>query len=131
MAFFIPKFTIYIQSRTKRLMEIKNPDHQNKDSRKYKKLQIWKLIDIKNIYHTMDEILEIGIKAGKNENRNINEGKTHDLEYQKINTGDQKSMRGQEMDKIYWIKLYRNRETTRTVKTIYTVFIILYFLLLP
>merc|ERR1712120_49941 len=79
MAFFIPKFTIYIQSRTKRLIEIKNPDHRNKDSRKYKKLQIWKLIDIKNIYHTMDETLEIGIKAVKNENRNISETKTHKI----------------------------------------------------
>merc|ERR1711867_114504 len=79
MAFFIPKFTIYIQSKTKRIIEIKNSDHRNKDSRKYKKLQIWKLIDIKNIYHTMDEILEIGIKAVKNENRNISEAKTHKI----------------------------------------------------
>ena len=79
MAFYMPKFTIYIQSKTKRIIEIKNPDHRNKDSRKYKKLQIWKLIDIKNIYHTMDEILEIGIKAVKNENRNISEAKTHKI----------------------------------------------------
>ena len=39
MAFYMPKSTIYIQSKTK--------------------------LDIKNIYHTMDEILEIGIKAEK------------------------------------------------------------------
>ena len=77
MAFFTPKFTIYIQSRTKRLMEIKNPDHQNKDSRKYKKLQIWKLIDIRNILYTTNEIIEIRTKTEKHKKRNISETKIH------------------------------------------------------
>merc|ERR1711895_190515 len=71
MALFIPKFTIYVQSKTKKIIEIKKPDHRNKDIIKYRKLQIWKLIDIKNIYYTMDEIIEIGTKAVKYENRNI------------------------------------------------------------
>ena len=51
----------------------------NPRSSKYRNLQIWKLLDIKNIYLTMDKILEIGIKAVKNENRNISEAKTHKI----------------------------------------------------
>ena len=79
MDFFIPKFTIYIQSKTKRIIEIKNPDHRNKDSRKYKKLQIWKLIDIKINYYTMDGIIKIGTKTVTYENRNIREAKIHKI----------------------------------------------------
>merc|ERR1712082_553999 len=79
MAFYMPKSTIYIQSKTKRIIEINNPYHRNKDIIKHRNLQIWKLLDIKNIYHTMDEILKIGIKAEKNENRNISEAKTHKI----------------------------------------------------
>merc|ERR1711989_208476 len=77
MAFFIPKFTIYIQSKTKRIIEI---NHRNKDIMKYRKLQIWKLIDIKNNYYTMDEIIEIGNKTVKYENRNISEAKIHKVQ---------------------------------------------------
>ena len=79
MASYVPKSTIYIQGNMKRIVEIKNPYHRNKDIIKYRNLQIWKLLDIKNIYHTMNEILEIGIKAVKNENRNISEAKTHKI----------------------------------------------------
>ena len=77
MAFYTPKFAIYIQSEMKKTIEIKNPDHPNKDIIKYRKLQIWKLLDIKNVYYTMDEIIEIGIKAVKYENRNISEARIH------------------------------------------------------
>merc|ERR1711989_58084 len=77
MAFYVPKSTIYIQSSMKRIINIENPYHRNKDIIKFRNLQIWKLRNIKNIYHTMNEIIEIGIKAEKYENRNISEAKIH------------------------------------------------------
>ena len=79
MAFFIPRFTIYIQSKTKKIIEIKEPDHRNKDIIKHRKLQIWKLIDIKNIFYTMNEIIVIGTKTEKYKNRNIREAKIHKI----------------------------------------------------
>ena len=77
MAFYVPKSTIYIQSSTKRIIDIKNPYHRNKDIIRFRNLQIWKLLNIKNIYHTMNEIIEIGIKAVRYENRNISEARIH------------------------------------------------------
>merc|ERR1712082_102306 len=69
--------TIYLQSSTKRIINIENPYHPNKDIIRFRNLQIWKLLNIKNIYHTMNEIIKIGIKAEKYENRNISEAKIH------------------------------------------------------
>ena len=46
---------------------------------KYRKLQIWKLIDIKNNYYTMDEIIKIRTKTVTYENRNISEAKIHKI----------------------------------------------------
>ena len=77
MAFFIPKFTIYVQSKTKKIIEIKKPDHRNKDIIKHRKLQIWKLIDIKNIFYTTNEIIEIKTKTDKYKKRNISEAEIH------------------------------------------------------
>merc|ERR1711867_405202 len=77
MALFIPKITIYVQSETKKIIEIKRPDHRNIDIIKHRKLQIWKLIDIRNILDTMNKIIEIRTKTEKHKKRNISETKIH------------------------------------------------------
>merc|ERR1712115_491449 len=65
MALFIPKLTIYVQNKTKKIIEMKEPDHKNINTIKYRKLQIWKLLDINIILYTTNEIIEVGTKPEK------------------------------------------------------------------
>ena len=62
MTLFIPKLTIYVQNKTKKIIEMKEPDHKKINTIKHKKLQIWKLLKIKIILYTTNEIIEIGTK---------------------------------------------------------------------
>ena len=85
MAFYVPKFTIYIHSNTKRILEVKNLYHQDNEIIKLRNLKIWKLLDIKNIYHKRNEIIKFGSEAIKYKNINTNETKTHkDWEIKKL-----------------------------------------------
>ena len=77
MAFYVPKFTIYIHSNTKRILEVKHLYHQDNEIIKLRNLKIWKLLDIKNIYHKRNEIIKFGSEAIKYKNINTNETKTH------------------------------------------------------
>ena len=65
MALFIPKITIYVQNETKKIIEIKKPDHKNIDTIKHRKLQIWKLLDIRIIPYTTNEHKKGNIKESK------------------------------------------------------------------
>ena len=85
MAFYVPKFTIYIHSNTKRILEVKHLYHQDNEIIKLRNLKIWKLLDIKNIYHKRNEIIKFGSEAIKYKNINTNETKTHkDWEIKKL-----------------------------------------------
>ena len=64
------------KNKTKK-QDIINSYHRNKDIIRFRNLQIWKLLNIKNIYYTMNEIVKTGIEAEKYENRNISEAKIH------------------------------------------------------
>ena len=101
MAFFIPRFTIYIQSKTKKIIEIKKPDHRNKDIIKHRKLQIWKLIDIKNIFYTTNEIIEIRTKTEKYKKRNISEAKIHkEWKIKKLVKGTRNQCKAKKLTKL-------------------------------
>ena len=52
---------------------MKEPDHKNIITIKHGKLQIWKLMDIRIILYTSNEIIEIGTKPEKHKNGNIKE----------------------------------------------------------
>ena len=58
MAFYVPKFTIYIHSNTRRIIEVKNLYHKEKEKIKFRNLEIWKLLDIKNTYYKRNEIIK-------------------------------------------------------------------------
>merc|ERR1712101_49714 len=101
MAFYMPKYTIYIQSKTKRIIEIKNPYHRNKDIIKFRNLQIWKLLDIKNIYHKGNEIIKFGIEEIKYKNKNINEEKIHkDWKNKKLVQGNRNRCEAKKLKKL-------------------------------
>ena len=126
MTFYMPKLTIYIQSKTKRIIEIKNPDHRNKDIIKYRKLQIWKLIDIKNIYYTMDEIIEIGTKAVKYENRNISEAKIHKVwKIKKLVQGTRNRCKAKKLTKLIVLN-YTERGKRQQIYSYFYIISILY-----
>merc|ERR1712115_298900 len=59
MTLFIPKLTIYVQNKTNKIIEMKEPDHKNINTIKHRKLQIWKLLKIKIILYTTNEIIEV------------------------------------------------------------------------
>ena len=125
MAFFIPKFTIYIQNKTKRIIEIKNPDHWNKDIMKYRKLQIWKLIDIKNNYYTMDEIIEIGTKTVKYENRNKSEAKIHKVwKIKKLVQGTRNRCKAKKLTKLIILNYTERGKRQQFYKYCYITFIL-------
>ena len=63
MAFYVPKFTIYIQNNTRRIIEVKNLYHKEQEINKFRNLEIWKLLDIKNIYHKRNEIIKFRNEA--------------------------------------------------------------------
>ena len=76
MAFYVPKSTIYIHSTTRRIIEVKN-HHKGKEIIKFRNLEIWKLLGIKNTYYKANEIIKFGKEAIKYKNRSINEVKIH------------------------------------------------------
>ena len=51
MVFYVPKFTIDIHSNTRRKIEVKNLYHKEQEINKFRNLEIWKLLDIKNTYY--------------------------------------------------------------------------------
>merc|ERR1712115_591496 len=65
MTLFIPKITIYVQNETKKIIEIKKPDHKNINTIKHRKLQIWKLLDIRIIPYTTNEHKKGNIKESE------------------------------------------------------------------
>ena len=65
MAFYVPKFTIYIHSNTRRIIEVKNLYHKEQEIIKFRNLEIWKLLDIKNTYYKGNEIIKFGNEAIK------------------------------------------------------------------
>ena len=65
MTLFIPKITIHVQNRTKKIIEIEKPDHKNIDTIKHRKSQIWKLLDIRIIPYTTNEHKKGNIKESK------------------------------------------------------------------
>ena len=79
MTLFIPKITIYVQDKTKKIIEIKTPAHKNIDTIKHGKLQIWKLLNIRIILYTTNKIIEIGTKREKHKKGNIKERKIKKL----------------------------------------------------
>ena len=63
MAFYVPKFTIYIHSNTRRIIEVKNLYHKEQENIKFRDLEIWKLLDIKNTYYKGNETIKFGNKS--------------------------------------------------------------------
>ena len=121
----MPKYTIYIQSNTKRIIEIKNPYHRNKYIIKFRNLQIWKLLNIKNIYHTMNEIIEIGIKAEKYENRNISEAKIHKVwKIKKLVQGTRNRCEAKKLKKLIVMNYTERGKRQQTYNYFYIIFIL-------
>ena len=60
MAFYVPKFTIYIHSNNGRIIEAKYLYHKEQEIIKFRNLEIWKLLDIKNTYYEGNEIIKFG-----------------------------------------------------------------------
>ena len=67
MAFYAPKFTIYIHSNTRRIIEIKKIYHKEQETIKFRNLEIWKLLDIKKTYYKGNETIKF-----ENESLNYN-----------------------------------------------------------
>ena len=125
MAFFIPRFTIYIQSKTKKIIEIKKPDHRNKDIIKHRKLQIWKLLDIKNIFYTMNEIIEIGTKTEKYKNRNIREAKIHKVwKIKKLIDGTRNRCKAKKLTKLIILNYTERGKRQQLYNYCYIIFIL-------
>merc|ERR1712082_286172 len=125
MAIYTPKFAIYIQSETKKIIKIKNPDHRNKDIIKYRKLQIWKLINIKNIFYTMDEIIEIGTKTEQYKNKNISEAKIHKVwKTKKLVKGTRNRCKAKKLTKLIILNYTERGKRQQFYNYCYIVFIL-------
>ena len=113
MTLFIPKLTIYVQNKTKKIIEMKEPDHKNINTIKHRELQIWKLLDIRIILYTTNEIIEIRTKPEKHKKGNIKESKIHkEWKIIKLTKRTRTSCKARKLKKTNNIELHRTREKT-------------------
>ena len=122
MAFYVPKFTIYIHSNTRRIIEVKNLYHKGKEIIKFRNLEIWKLLDIKNTYYKGNETIKFGNEALK---YNIDEVRRHkDWKIKKLAQGNRNRCNAKKLKKLIVLNYTERGKRQKIYNYFYTISIL-------
>ena len=122
MAFYVPKFTIYIQSNTRRIIEVENLFHKGKEIIKFRNLEIWKLLDIKNTYYKGNERIKFGNEALK---YNIDEVRRQkDWKIKKLAQGNRNRCNAKKLKKLIVLNYTERGKRQKIYNYFYTISIL-------